>query len=676
MDNPIHSSDTRAFVARRLIDAVATGLDALRVEEPMRLSEWADRHFYLSSESSYTEARWRCYPFQRAIMDCIGHDDIVEVDLMKSARVGYTKMVLAAIGYYASHKKRNQALWQPSDSDRDEFVKTELDTMLRDVPAMSRIFPSFLHRHRDNTLRAKKFLTGMLHLRGGTAAKNFRRISVDTCYLDELDAFDLDIEGEGAPFQLAKKRLEGAVFPKIVAGTTPKTAGLSHIEERVRQASEVFLYHIPCPDCGHEHPLQWGGELSKKSAHGFTWNNHDPDTVGHTCPGCGVIYDQAGYFRVWESGRWVNPDTGTWIAPDGVFMSPANAPVAVPNHVAFRLWTAYSPQATWPGIVREYLAATRRFAQGDPTALKTFINTTLGEPYQEECEKGDSRDLIQRTESYPLRVCPRDVMFLVAGVDVQGDRFEMVVWGVGRGEEMWVVDYVVIHDVNPFIDGDWQHLADRLSVRYPHARGGELPIMATSIDSGYASHQAYRFCRTRENEHVYATKGETRDGRSIKSGRTLVDVRQLNGRPIKHGAKLWFIGTDAAKDTLFGRMRVTTAGPGYLHFASQLPPVFFEQLTSEVRILRPASGQFVHKWVKPNSTVRNEVLDCTVGALWCVEMLTEKYRNLDRLCDNTEQALAQPDLFDAPDKKPPGHKPAPPAKNPRRTGLGTADWVL
>jgi Phage terminase large subunit (GpA) len=103
----------------------------------------------------YTEGRWNAYPFQTAIMDCISHDDIVEVDVMKSARIGYTKMILAAIGYFAEHKKRNPAIWQPSDADSDEFTKTELESMLRDVPVMERVFPSCLRRHKDNTLKAK-----------------------------------------------------------------------------------------------------------------------------------------------------------------------------------------------------------------------------------------------------------------------------------------------------------------------------------------------------------------------------------------------------------------------------------------------------------------------------------------------------------------------------------------
>jgi phage terminase large subunit GpA-like protein len=130
-------------------------------------------------------------------MACISNDDIRFIDFMKSARAGYTKILLAAIGYFAEHKRRNQALWQPTDGDNDEFVKTELDTMLRDVKVMSKAMPAHMARHKDNTLAQKKFLGCLLHTRGGTAARAYRRISVDVAFLDELDAFLRDIEKEG-----------------------------------------------------------------------------------------------------------------------------------------------------------------------------------------------------------------------------------------------------------------------------------------------------------------------------------------------------------------------------------------------------------------------------------------------------------------------------------------------
>ena len=80
----------------------------------------------MSAESSYAEGKWAAYPYQTDILDAIGNDEIREINWQKAARTGYTKIILAAMGYFSQHKRRNQAVWQPTDDDIKEFVKTEL----------------------------------------------------------------------------------------------------------------------------------------------------------------------------------------------------------------------------------------------------------------------------------------------------------------------------------------------------------------------------------------------------------------------------------------------------------------------------------------------------------------------------------------------------------------------
>lgn len=655
--------------------AIRSGLRPLETVAPLRLSEWAARHFYLSAESSYVEGTWRAWPFQTAMMDCIGHDDVEEVDIRKSARVGYTKMLLAAIGYFAEHKRRNQAVWQPTDDDAKDFCKTELDPMLRDVPVMAGVFPSFLRRHKDNTLEQKKFLGSLLHIRGGKAAKNYRRLTVDVAFIDELDGFDLDIEGEGSPVTLAAKRVEGATFPKQIRGSTPHLKGFSLIEARHDQADKRFLFHIPCPHCNTEHPLRWG---SRDAPYGFKWQGDSPETVAHLCEACGTLYTQSEYFTVWQRGRWIAQD-GTWIDPECVFRDPAGNVLSVPRAVSFSIWTGYSPQQTWVEIVRAWLKAVAKARSGDKGELKSFLNTTLGESYEEEVEKADEHALMARAEAYPLRRAPLGVLVIVAGVDVQDNRFEVVLWGLGRGEEMWPLDYTVL-EANPADERDWAKLDAYLQSTFPHAGGGKLRIEATAIDTGgHFTNQVYTFCRARANRRIFAVKGDYRSGMPIKGRASMVDVT-WRGQIHKRGVKLWHVGTDTAKDLLFGRLKVTQPGPGFVHFSKDLPPEFYTQLTSEIRILTKTPSGEGYRWVKRGG--RNEVLDCTVYALFCSHLL-DLHRYTETMWAKLEAAV-QPrvrDIFEgapAPEEvqaSEPEAKNAPrpmqqiPAPPPRRPGF-------
>lgn len=624
--------------------AIRSGLKTLEVPEPMRLSQWAEKHFYLSAESSYVEGAWSAYPFQPAIMDAFSNDDIQVVVVKKSARVGYTKMLVALIAYVAHHKRRNQAVWQPTDEDSDEFVKTELDSMLRDVKVMREVFRQGKGKGKNDTLKGKQFLGSRLYTKGGKAARSYRRISVDYSILDELDGFDLDIEKEGSPDKLAGKRVEGALFPKEILGSTPKLKGFSRTEAREEQCDLQMRFKVPCPHCGERHEITFGG---KDARHGFKWINRDPETVGHVCPHCATLYTQAEYLAVWKQGRWVAQD-GTWIDEESRFRNPAGELVPAPRSIAFHVWTAYSPQATWSQIVRDYLAAVDKARAGDTSELKTFVNTTLGETWEEEVEKTEADALIQRAEDYPLRVVPRGGLVLVAGVDVQANRFEVVVWAIGRGEEMWAVDYQVI-DANPADEREWEEKLDPyLQMKFKHVGGQYLPIEAAAIDTGgHFTHQAYNFCRLRARRRIYAVKGDSRQGQPVKGRSSMQDVNH-QGKVIKRGVKLWMVGTDTAKDLIHGRLQVTQPGPGCVHFPKAMPVEFYQQLTAEVRVLQKAATGEQHRWVKVGGR-RNEALDCTVYALFSAQSL-DLHKYTDRLWAKLEAAVNPPiaDLFDAP----------------------------
>ena len=279
------------YLLAGLDESLAAGLKAFGVPAPVTLPVWSAEHFYLSAESSYVEQAWRPWVFQVGILACLGHDDIVEVDCKKSARVGWSKMVLADICYKLHHKRRNIAIWQPTDDDRDQWVKTEFETALRDVKVMADILPGYLAKSKENTLKQKMLLGCTAHTLGGKAAKNFRRISVDAAYLEEISGFDQNIEKEGDAFTLAKKRLEGASFPKIAAGSTPKLRGLCQIEARVGAAQIILRFEIPCPECGEYHPVTWGG---RKASHGMKWTVGATDaetaaSVRQLCPHCGAL---------------------------------------------------------------------------------------------------------------------------------------------------------------------------------------------------------------------------------------------------------------------------------------------------------------------------------------------------------------------------------------------------
>lgn len=643
-----------------LAKTVSRGLGTFGVPPPMTLEEWAAQHFYLSAESSYVEQAWRPWPFQRAILACISNDDIRAIDFKKSARVGYTKMLLAAVGYFAEHKRRNQALWQPTDGDSDEFVKTELDPMLRDVKVMRKTMPAHASRHKDNTLAQKKFLGCLLHTRGGTAARAYRRISVDVAMLDELDAFDRDVEKEGSPDVLAAKRVEGATFPKIIAGSTPKLQGFSLIDDRYRAADVRLKYAIPCPSCGEFHALSWG---KKDDKHGFRWINGDPETVLHMCPHNGCLISQAQYLSVADQGRWQNEDGSITVDASGVFRNAAGEEIPALEHIAFHVWTAYSPLVTWSRLVEEFLEAYEAAQGGDITKLKAFTNTTLGEVWALEQEKSDAEQLKERAEPYKLGTVPMGCVRLLAGCDTQDNRIKVTVRGYGRGCETWKVDHRILYG-NPSEDQVWEDVAEYLfETEFPHACGKQLQIFASSIDTGGHHTQAvYAFVHKHAalGRKIFAVKGRSGREKHIKDGVTKVDI-DWRGKTKKRGLHLWQVGTNLAKDLIYGRLQITKPGPGYMHFSKESTDEYYAQMAGEARVERATAGGKESRWTALRKRV--EAWDCTVYAVWLevhLELAKKPAKWWDVLEAEVQPAIG--DLFSQPAAAAPEPvTPAPPA---------------
>jgi phage terminase large subunit GpA-like protein len=293
--------------------------------------------------------------------------------------------------------------------------------------------------------------------------------------------------------------------------------------------------------------------------------------------------------------------------------------------------------------VQEYLRAQNDLENG--TELKkVWTNTVLGQVFETPGQRVDEQGLKSRAEDYKLGTVPNAALILTAGVDVQGDRLEIVVKGWGRGEESWLIGYEQIFG-DPAQEGTgsvWERLSDLLDRAWPHAGGSTLRIVAAGIDTGgHHTHEVYRYCRARERRHTIAVKGHSVAGKPILGRPSQVDIN-WRGKVIKQGVQLWLVGTDTAKSVLYNRLRLEAAGPGYLHFPVGLPDNYYDQLTAERRVTRFVKGFARSEWVKADSA-RNEALDCEVYAYAAAIYAGVSRANWERL----EQVLAPKtaDLF-------------------------------
>jgi phage terminase large subunit GpA-like protein len=586
--------------------AVRNGLHVLVRPEPMGLAEWADENFYLSSESSYTEGRWQSLPFQIAILNAIGHDDIRTVNFIKSARVGYSQMIRAAVGYFTEHKSRNQLLFQPTNGAAAGFMKAHIETMIRDVPVVKALAPWIGKKHRDNTLDTKRFSNGkQLWVLGGESSKNYREKSTDVNYYDELSAFCADVEKEGSPTFLGDKRLEGSVFPKSVRGSTPKLLGTCQISKAASESDYIFKFSVPCPHCDHEQVLDWGG---KGCDHGFKWLNDDEKTVRYACISCGVLVEQREFIPMFKQGIWRDGETWT---TDGLTYYQGRKKIETPEAVSFHIWTAYSPFTTWVRIVQAFIKA-----KSDPSALKSFINTTLGECWDDtEGEKIEPNALYMRREFYRHPV-PVDNCIMTAAVDVQDDRLEIekAVWLAD--EEQYSITYERLYgDLSrPEI---WEVLARNLREQFTTPSGAVIETRIALIDSGgHFTDEVYNFSKRYGVTRFIPIKGHS------VMGKPIIDFPRKRN---KKGVYLSMIGTDTAKEIITSRLLIANTGAGYIHFPNteQFDETYFQHLTNERKVSKIVKGRRVIVWDAGGR--RNEPFDLKVYNLAAIRLLQQNF---------------------------------------------------
>lgn len=630
------------------------------------VTEWAERNRVLSAKDSSEPGPYRAArtPYAREPMDALSQTSSVEeVVLMWGAQTSKTTIGSNWLGYLVDTNPGPVMIVQPTIDMAKRYSRQRLAPMIEESPALRRKVTENRSRDDANTTLLKEFAGGFMAVAGANSAAGLRSMPVRDLFLDEIDGYPLDVDGEGDPIKLAEARQTTFARRKRLKTSTPTSAGMSRIESAYA-ASDRCLYHVPCPHCGELQALEWGADKE----HGLKWDKAEDgaplrDTVRYVCRHNGC--------EVREHHKPVMLSGGCWV--------PAALGAQGGRVRGFKLSSLYSPLGwlSWADLADEWHRARHAAATGDVSLLRVFINTRLAETFEEQGDKADEHALRRRAADIAVRVVTWGCYVMTLGVDVQGDRLEAYAWAWGRGMERQLVDRQVIYGDPAIPESEagspWATLTEYRRTPILHASGKPVPVLACMIDSGGHHTQAvYAYARSHQHAGVHAVKGSSQSGKTVLGKPTDQDLT-WRGEKHKRGVKLWPIGTDTAKAEIYGRLRIAAPGPGFVHLSKHLPPEVFEQLTAERLVTRYVKGHPRLEWVKPPGR-RNEALDCAVYALAGAHKV-----GIDRWKEGDwakwEARVQARDLFDAPatpeatqatepPAPPPEQAPKPPARGP------------
>jgi phage terminase large subunit GpA-like protein len=581
---------------------------------PSRLtvSEWADRYRILP-EGSAAAGRWRTgsAPYLREMMDVCSDIDVERVVVMKGAQVGFSEVLLNILAYYIDQDPSLILFVQISTGEAEKFSKERIAPAIADSPRLRDKVSAPRSRDSENTIESKKFTGGHLGIVGANAPSGLRSRPRRIVLFDEVDGYPPSAGDEGDPIDLATRRTRAFWNRLIVMGSTPTLKDFSRIESAFRESDQRYFL-VPCPECDHRQRLAFENLKWDKDG-----KRHLTDTAAYCCEKCGVLIPERKKTSMLARGRWVahNPDS---------------------RIVGFHISALYAPWVRWSELADEFLAA-----KDHPGRLQVFVNTTLGETWDDKGSTVEADPLHARREDFPAAPLPARVAALTAGVDVGADHIELEVVGWGPGEESWSIDYLRILG-DPSTAAVWKDLDAVIKRTWKHPAGPELRLAATCIDSRHMTQQVLKFCKDRFGLNVWAIHGVDGPGRPIMD-------RPSNKNKLR--VPRFPVGVDTAKGLVYARLQIgpesgrpPPAGTmaGYCHFPKRDPydEEYFRQLTSEKLVLKATRrGEVKPMWIRrPNR--RAEALDCRVYATAAIAGLQIAGLDLDqRLADITVPPL-------------------------------------
>ena len=589
--------------------------ELMAMPSPMKPSEWAEQYRVLSREANAKGGKFRNLPWQIEPVDALIDPAVQGVVMQWASQVtGKTETVNNATGYFIQHRPRPILNIQPTLEMAQTWSKDRLSTMIRDTPCLRGLIRESRSRidGAGSTILHKTFPGGHLTVAGANSPAGLASRPIGFVEAEEVDRWEQSAGKEGDPFALALVRTESFPDAVWIMNSTPTIKGKSRIEAEM-ELTDKRKWFVPCPHCGKHFVIMWGH---------VKWPEDKPEEAYIECPLCEQFISDAQRIDMVKAGEWR-----------------ATAPFkGIRGYWLNGIVCLFPAKRGFRNRLHQMVVTFLRAKKQGPQVLKTWVNTFLAETWEEEEEKPTEPEvLFARREDYAKQdkiTLPERCVLLVCGADVQADRIESEIVGIGEGEETWGVQYRVFKG-NTEHPAVWDEFDTWSQSKFAHVSGHELKPAIVMIDHGHKGKVVQAFCRRCAPRLVYPVKGVGSWGLPWVTRSKLM--------------RLALAKVNVAKESIYAKSALTAHGPGYMHIPLTYTLEWCQQLMGERIVTRWTQG-ISQKGFEPKPGVRNEALDARVYAMAGVEILRPNYRKL-ALRLQSEAVSPENDPPEAPEKQ-------------------------
>jgi len=621
-------------------------------------SDWVEKNIYLTSaESSNTGyLKYDLTPYFREIVDFFDRDNPKQQGaMMTCAQIGKTTSVLVpSICHTIAEDPCNIMFLSGSEKIVRDTMRDRLDPVLKNSKLDHLITPTIVKKknQRSGDTDFKKEFAGGSLTASTYNPRLLRFYTVQRIYADEFDDAPRVDKQQGSIRDLLINRTASfGASKKIMYSSTPTIKGASNIEE-VFLEGDQRKWHWNCPHCKDYIPIEWSVKRENGTFAGLKWKLTDTneiirESIHYECQNCGGKIYEKDKFSLNLKGKFIptakpkNPFCVSW---------QLNALVLKPG------------ADDWYILIDGWLGANPPGEVTDTNKLKVFLNTKLGQLWEDKGRQVKVTDLMQNTRSYQCGVVPDKIMeidetgnvaILVLVCDLGGVMdFDNKIFDVRLDWEIkafttkgqtYSIDHGSIgtfqrtrsknknkdeeRELYTYEIGQKNNVWDLLEqIRKKPIKsqsGEEYMIELTLVDTGNFTNFANKYIELVNDNYVVGIKGRADEytRRDTDYRKKTSDVQIV--RKSKEHRKLYIIETDDAKDILSNNMILKKSidnfyPSGFMNFpqpefGKYNYNTYFHHFESETRIPIEKDGVEVgFKWKKKHSSVENHFFDVNV----------------------------------------------------------------
>lgn len=486
---------------------------------PSRLStrEWAESSRTLTSDVSSRPGRMDCLetPWMLFVMKCFDDPRIRVIVGKKSAQVGWSETTLNYIGRTIDLDPRNIMVAFPRAASAQKFYKEKIIPLITHTDSLKEKIGNLTkvsHKHIP-------YPGGFLILANAGAADDGKSSVIPIVLVEEPDGVKGDVNNQGDGMEILKQRMKSFHDSKLIYAGTPTDKDFSQVD-RAYERSNKMTYQVPCHLCGEFHALSFDNlkyQVYNDRKIDEVYGAYDPETAYYECPHCqGTWTDadkKANVLRAIET-NWI-PELEEF-GESSYGWKPEKPEVTEVYGFAFKELLSSFQASSLVNLAKQKLAAEVEYTHGKEGLMKAFTNNSDGEAYAPKNTNISVEDLKKQRLNYPEGIVPFEGLVLTAGIDVQHNRFAIVIRAWGRNGNSYLVLWEEIFgDVLDYDDPVWSKLEELLVHKWQHAVSPNkfLQIEAAGIDSadGGTSELVYRFItymgEKYRNNLIFALKG-------------------------------------------------------------------------------------------------------------------------------------------------------------------------